>query len=151
MMFYTHLAFALLSSLVALRFLSVSNVYLFIIIACFTALVPDIDNRSSKLGSRFKIVSWVFDHRGILHTIFPPVLLFLLFNYLGYNIIALAILVGYSSHILIDALTIEGINFLHPFSSFRISGFVRTGKLMEIILFLFFIGMDIFFVINLIL
>ncbi|MDD5650560.1 MAG: metal-dependent hydrolase [Candidatus Nanoarchaeia archaeon] len=151
MMFYTHLAFALLSSLIALKFLSVSNVYLFILIVCFVALVPDIDNRDSKLGKKVKFISYFFNHRGILHTIFPPIILYFLFNYLGYNLIALAVLVGYSSHILIDALTLEGINFLHPFSSFRISGFVKTGKLLEIILFLVLMGINVFFVVKMIL
>lgn len=145
MMYYTHLAFALLSSLIVLKFLNVSNPYLFLLIACFVSLLPDIDNRDSKLGRKFKFISFFFEHRGILHTIFTPLLLFVLFSYLNYNLFALAILVGYLSHILIDGLTLEGINFLHPISSFRISGFVRTGTFLETIFFLLFIGLDMFY------
>ena len=151
MMFYTHLAFALLTSMISIKFLHPSNVLLFILIACFVALVPDIDNRDSKLGKHVKFISKIFDHRGILHTVFPPIGLFFLFNYLGYNILGIAALVGYLSHILIDAFTPEGINFLHPFTSFRISGFIRSGGLMEIILFIALFGLDIFYVVNLVL
>ena len=151
MMFYTHLAFALLTSMISIKFLHPSNVLLFILIACFVALIPDIDNRDSKLGKHVKFISKIFDHRGILHTVFPPIGLFFLFNYLGYNILGIAALVGYLSHILIDAFTPEGINFLHPFTSFRISGFIRSGGLMEIILFIALFGLDIFYVVNLVL
>lgn len=149
MMFYTHLAFALLTSLIAIKFLHVSNIYLFILVACFVALLPDIDDASSKLGRKHKIISRIFSHRGILHSIFPPLILYLLFNFLNYNTIALGILIGYLSHLFIDAFTLQGINFLHPFSSFRISGFIRTGKLLELILFLIFIGLDAFYLIKL--
>ena len=146
MMYYTHIAFALFSSLIALKFLNVSNPYLFLLIACFVSLLPDIDNKDSKLGKKVKFISFFFEHRGILHTIFPPILLFILFSYLNYNLFALAVLIGYLSHILIDGLTLEGINFLHPISSFRISGFVRTGAFLETIFFLLFVGLDLVYI-----
>jgi len=151
MMFYTHISFALLASIFAANFLHPSNFLLFILIACFVALIPDIDNRDSKLGKHVKFISKIFNHRGILHTVFPPIGLFLLFNYLGYNLIGLAVLIGYLSHILIDAFTPEGINFLHPFTSFRISGFIRTGTFLETILFLLLTGFDIFYLVKMVL
>ena len=151
MMFYTHLAFALLTSLVAINFLHPSSILLFLLVSCFVSLVPDIDNRDSKLGKKVKFVSKIFDHRGILHTVFPPIGLFILFNYLHYNLLALAVVAGYLSHIVIDALTPEGINFLHPFSSFRISGFIKTGTFLETILFLVLIGFDVFLFVKVVL
>ncbi|MBU0930274.1 MAG: metal-dependent hydrolase [Nanoarchaeota archaeon] len=149
-MYYTHIAFALLSSLIAIKFLNISNPYIFILIVCFVSLIPDIDNKDSKLGRKFKFVSMFFEHRGILHTIFPPLLLFILLSYFNYNLFAWAVLIGYLSHILIDGLTLEGINFLHPISSFRISGFVRTGAFFEIIFFLLFVGLDVFYLVKMV-
>lgn len=151
MMFYTHIAFALLSSLIALKFLSISNPYIFILVVCFVALFPDIDEKNSKLGRKIKIISKIFSHRGILHSIFPIILLFLLFYHFNYSIIAYGILVGYLSHLLIDSLTLQGINFLHPISSFRISGFVKSGGFLEMILFLVLVGFDLFYIIKMVL
>ena len=151
MMFYTHIAFALLTSIFAVKFLHPSSVLLFIFIACFVSLIPDIDNRDSKIGKHVKFISKIFDHRGILHTIFPPIGLFFLFNYLSYNLLGIAALVGYLSHILIDAFTPEGINFLHPLTSFRISGFIRAGGFMEIVLFLLLTGFDVFYLVKMVL
>ncbi|MBS3163285.1 metal-dependent hydrolase [Candidatus Woesearchaeota archaeon] len=150
-MFYTHVAFALMASLVSAKYLHPSSLVLFIFVACFVSLVPDIDNRDSKIGKHVKFISKIFDHRGILHTIFPPIGLFLLFNYLSYNLLGIAALVGYSSHILIDAFTPEGINFLHPFTTFRVSGFIKTGTFLEIILFLLLSGFDVFYLLKMVL
>jgi len=54
--------------------------------------------------------------------------------------IGLAIFIGYLTHLIADSITLEGINFLYPFSSFRIKGLIRTGSLIESLLFFILIG-----------
>ena len=45
-------------------------------------------------------------------------------------------LVGFASHLFIDALTPAGIMPLQPLLSFRVRGFVKTGSLLELFFFM---------------
>jgi len=56
--------------------------------------------------------------------------------YFNYSRFSLPIIVGYISHLIGDAITKEGIMPFYPFSGFRIKGFIRTGGLIEQILFI---------------
>ncbi|MDD5133203.1 MAG: metal-dependent hydrolase [Candidatus Nanoarchaeia archaeon] len=152
MMFYTHLAFGLLCSLLSLKYLpGISNKYIFILLVCLISIVPDIDEAGSKLGKKLWFIAKLFSHRGFLHSIYPPILLFLLFNYVFHSsLIAFAILIGYFSHLILDALTVSGINFLNPILTFRVSGFIKTGSIFEILLFLALLGLDVFYIFKLI-
>ena len=138
-MYKTHLIFGLLAGIISLKYLNVNNEGLFLFLCTIAALFPDIDHNESYLGKRIKWLSSfimrVFGHRGFFHSVFPVLILFLIFYYFGYSEIGYALGLGYLSHLLIDSITLEGINFLHPFSKFRISGFVKTGGLLEIIIF----------------
>lgn len=139
MMYKTHLIFGLLIGIFSLKFLNIENEWLFLSFCTIAALFPDLDHNESYLGRRIKWLSSfimnVFGHRGFFHSIFPVFILFFIFYYLGYTEIGYALGIGYLSHLLIDSITLEGINFLHPFSKLRISGFVRTGGFLEIIIF----------------
>lgn len=152
MMFFTHLAFALLSSLFSLKFVNPSNKYLFLIIVCLVSLFPDIDNYKSKAGKKFgfisRIIEFVFGHRGILHSVYLPLLLFCLFYFLNYQLIAFAILIGYLSHLLIDGLTVSGVNLLNPLLKLNINGFVKTGGILEYLIFILLIIIDIIYFIR---
>lgn len=148
MLFKTHVVFGLLFSLIVAKFLEISNdLLLFILISCVAAVFPDIDNSDATQEKRHKLLTKIFQHRGFMHTIFPPMIISGIIWYIGYPIIAIAILTGYFSHLLIDAFTKMGINFLHPFSTFRIAGFIKTGGILEFILFLILVGLNIFYMI----
>lgn len=140
MMFFTHLAFALLSGLFSLKFVNPSNKYLFLIIVCLVSLFPDLDNYKSKTGKKFgfisKIIEFVFGHRGLFHSIHLPLLLFCLFYFFNYKLAAFAILIGYLSHLLIDGLTVSGVNLLNPLLKLNINGFVKTGGVLEYLIFI---------------
>src|SRR3989344_7947276 len=147
MMFKTHLAFSLFIALLIITFFNITDKLIFIFILTISSSFPDIDSDKSKIGRRFpiisKLINLLFGHRGIFHSIFPPLILLFAFWYLNLFYIGLAVFIGYLTHLIGDSLTLEGINFLYPFSSFRIKGLIRTGSLIESLLFFILLGFDI--------
>jgi|TARA_B100001964_G_scaffold245071_1_gene329681 inner membrane protein len=138
-MYYTHLAFGLLVSLISINFFDINNQIMFILIAVLFSIFPDIDERKSKIGKKYKsastIINFIFGHRGFFHTIFVPLILFLGFNYIN-NEFGIAVLVGYFSHLFMDALTKHGISPLAPLVNRKINGPFKTNSLLEKVLFL---------------
>lgn len=153
MMFRTHLAFGFLIGLLSLKILDVSHPIIFLVLVTLFSSLPDIDHPKSKIGRKFFFISWpisiIFKHRGFFHSLFPPLILFFVFYYFNLIFLAFAIAIGYISHLLGDALTKEGINFLHPLSTFRIQGPLRTGAMIETILFALIVVADIAFIMRL--
>ncbi|MBT3405949.1 metal-dependent hydrolase [Candidatus Woesearchaeota archaeon] len=136
MMFKTHLMFGFLLGLFGIQYLHPSNQVLFIIIAMFCSALPDIDHPDSKIGKNVKIIAFLFEHRGFFHSIWALLLVFFLFSLTLGKVYVFAALIGYISHLLADAMTKEGIKVFHPFSKYAIRGFIRTGTLGELIVFL---------------
>jgi len=120
MMYYTHLAFGLLVSLLAINLLDINNKLFFILIVLLFSIFPDIDEKRSKIGRKYKkssaIINFIFGHRGFFHTIFIPLILYSIFYYIN-NEIGVAVLIGYSSHLFMDAITRAGIKPLSPIIS----------------------------------
>lgn len=150
MMFYTHLAFSFLIALLITKILTIEQEIFFIVIVCFFGTFPDIDTYKSKIGRKLPVISFfmnlIFRHRRLFHSLFIPILLYLVFLAIGYEFISLAILIGYASHIILDAITKSGIQLLWPFFS-RIRGFIRTNSMLEKILFLFLCIVDIYIIV----
>ncbi len=143
MMFKTHLAFGFLVGLLLMPFLHPANQIAYIILVMLGAALSDIDHPESKIGRHFKILGFLFEHRGFFHSIFALPLVALIVYLITHNYLyALPILIGYLSHLLIDALTLEGVMLFHPFSNFRIRGFFRTGSFSEYIILLLLILFD---------
>ncbi len=65
----------------------------------------------------------------------------MLWHFVGF-IYGFGLFIGYLSHLLSDALTVSGVNFLHPVAKFKIRGPVRTGTFFEVIIFFLVIGVD---------
>lgn len=86
------------------------------------AFIPDLDLKIRSLK-----------HRGILHTIWPVILIlianFFLSKYLPFSIAALAI--GYTSHLVADMLTPFGVAPIYPLHQHRIRGPIETGSIFE--------------------
>jgi inner membrane protein len=143
MMYYTHLAFGVLSSLLAIDFLKIENKILFILIVVLFSIFPDIDERKSKIGKKYKlasqIINFLFGHRGLFHTVYIPLIFYLVLYNLNRNI-GLAILIGYLSHLFMDALTKKGIRPLAPIINIKINGPFKTNSFIEKILFLVILG-----------
>jgi len=137
-MFKTHLAFSFLCAILVWPVFVDSGIprWFFLIIFIFTSLLPDIDTTSSFLGKRFKIVGWIFGHRGLFHSLFPfiliviPVYLFFGFWY------ASAVFLGCLSHLVLDMLNHQGVGLFFPLLKWRIKGFCKSGGLFEKVLFI---------------
>ena len=143
MLFKTHLAFGILLWLIIKPYFNINN-YLFLSIIILTSLLPDIDKSNSLLGKKIKPISFIieklFGHRKLFHSLlFWTVISALIWRYAGKSY-AIITLLGISSHLIADALTKQGINFLYPVSQFRIAGFIETGSLLETIFLLTIIG-----------
>lgn len=148
MMYYTHLAFGFLVSLLAINIFDISNRLLFVLIVLLFSIFPDIDERKSKIGKKYKfasrIINFLFGHRGFFHSIYIPLILYFIF-YNIINEIGIAVLVGYFSHLLMDAMTRQGIMPLYPIINRKINGFIKTNSLSEKILFLIIILLILYF------
>ena len=121
MLFYTHLTFALL---VGLYFMPDK-----LILVLIGSMIPDVDNVHSKINRKLrvtKIFSYLFKHRGFCHSLWFALGLFIFLNHFLPSY-AGAILLGYSSHLVIDSFTKRGINYLYPVARFHVRGFIETG------------------------
>lgn len=144
---------------------SIPNQYPLILlsaIAGFSALFPDLDGSESTIENikilGFKplkpvgfVVDKLFKHRGFLHSLMAVV--FLAFILLGFlpalpKEIVLAVLLGYTSHLLIDGITPLGIPLFYPLET-RVTFLpkiltITTGSFMELV---FFIALLVFYLI----
>jgi len=131
-MFKTHVAFGFLAGIVALPYLHISNQILFISLVMLGALLPDIDHPKSKIGSKFKVIGFLFEHRGFFHSFFVIPLAALIIYYFTHSYTyILPLCIGYISHLISDAVTKEGIMPFHPLTRLRLRGFIRTGGALE--------------------
>lgn len=110
------------------------------------SLFPDVDHKGSMINKFFgitKIFPYCFKHRGFFHSIWPVIALVgIVWNFS--SILAKGILVGYASHLISDGLTLAGVNFLYPVTSFTLKGPIRTGGLSEALVFVFSSGFLLF-------
>lgn len=143
MLFYTHLAFSVLIGTFAIDYLSISNKLLFFSLLILFSTLPDIDEAKSRIGRKFgffsKIINFIFGHRNFFHSLLFIVLIYIIFSFFS-DLVAISFLIATSSHLILDALTPEGITPFYPLK-YRIRGFIRTGKLSEKLLFFLFIGL----------
>lgn len=139
MLFRTHLAFSFLIGLIIVDFFKISNNILFLILFLFFSLIPDLDEHSSKISRKLKFLSFflksLFKHRGFLHSIFIPFLSSLFLFIINRKFLGLAVILGYLSHLILDAFTIKGIKPLYPLIDKRIRGFIKVGSFLENVLF----------------
>lgn len=130
MLLITHVAIAFL---IAFLYTKQPLIFFVIIIA---AILPDVDAQ--------KIPRFFLKHRGCLHSFTAAIALFALL-YSFSREFAFASFLGYSSHLLADSLTVQGINPIWPFHA-RIRGFIKTGSPLEKILMFFIFVLIIFLV-----
>lgn len=106
------------------------NFLIFVLVAIFGSMMPDIDNPSSKLGRNIKIIGYTFKHRGFFHSI-PSLILFTFICSRFFSITwTVAFFIGYLSHLILDNMTYQGIYWLYPFK-YRIKGFTKSNSLFE--------------------
>lgn len=134
MLFRTHFAISLLVGVLVAHFFN--NSLFFVILVIFFGLLPDIDTPFSHVGRRrcFYPFQWLSGHRKIFHS-FILVLIISLGLLFFSKFLMWSFLIGYSSHLFADTLTIRGIQPFYPLE-FKIRGFIKTGGFAELILFI---------------
>lgn len=107
------------------------------------ALLPDIEKKGSTISNKHKYISFlsrcICSHRGITHSLLAicivGVILFpfalLIPSGYGYAYM-IGVLIGYGSHLLLDALNPTGVPFFYPFVDKKISfAKITTGGFFE--------------------
>lgn len=136
MMFKTHLAFAFLIGLILINSFTINYPSFLLII--LTSIIADIDTNKSKIGRNLYPLNIMLKHRKLMHSLFFVFILCLLI-WIFFNSLWLWVFIGYTSHIVLDGITKQGINLFYPFSKFKITGFIRTNGIFEKILFVLII------------
>ncbi len=140
MLFYTHLLLGVLFFIISKPFFSGSHEIAFLLLVLLGSILPDIDESKSKINQWFgaggKIACLFSQHRGIFHSLIFTVFLFLLISFFTQTYYAYALAVGYLSHLIGDTFTPMGIQFLYPFSKFKLSGPIKVGGLGEMFILL---------------
>ncbi|MBS3172261.1 metal-dependent hydrolase [Candidatus Woesearchaeota archaeon] len=143
MMFKTHLIFGILAGLFFARAFIIEYSYLFVAVVAFFAIFPDIDMYKSKIGSKVKPISFIlnflFGHRGFVHSLLFAFGIYGLFYFFVNSTYAAASFIGFSSHLLLDGLSPDGIKPLFPFRP-RINGIIRSNGIVDYALFFTFLA-----------
>jgi inner membrane protein len=138
----THLLFTFILLFFYFDHFTLASPLVFIIIALITTLIVDIDHPHSTAGKYLRpfsdILQWVLGHRGLLHSLLVPICIFLILRFFNYTEPAIAILLGYTSHIIMDILTPSGIRIFYPLK-YKIRGPIKVGSWEEKILTIFLI------------
>jgi inner membrane protein len=131
MNYHSHLLFALLLALYTKCYFGGGIFFIFFILV--GALLPDLDETKSYLGRRVPLLpglsKFLFGHRGIYHSLPFAILLALFINIFSFKT-AVAIFIGYMSHLFLDATTKQGIQPFWPLKA-RIHGPITTGSIVE--------------------
>ena len=144
MIFKTHIAFALFIGLLVYNYSNFISSFVFYFLFLFSgAGFPDIDHSKSKFGRNIlsRILGFFSKHRKIFHSIFFGIALSYLFFLYDKNA-GLGFFLGFTSHIVLDSLTRQGINLLYPLGKFDVSGFIKSGGRLEAVLFYLFVFAD---------
>ncbi|MGV8152390.1 MAG: metal-dependent hydrolase [Candidatus Nanoarchaeia archaeon] len=134
MLLRTHLAFSILIILILMPY--ADNKIIFIAFALLSTLIPDIDTAFSSIGNKAyaRIVQVFVKHRGLIHSLTMAIILSLAIAIL-FPLASLGFFVGYSSHVILDSFTKDGIQPFWPIKS-QSRGFIKTGGKIEDSLFL---------------
>lgn len=129
--------------IVLIKFLNISEQILFLVLFMFFSLLPDLDSYSSKISKSLRVVSFfvklLSSHRGLLHGVFIPFFVSLILFVFNHKFLALAVFLGYLSHLVLDAVTVGGIVPFAPLFNKKIRGFIKVGSFLENLVFLILI------------
>lgn len=115
-------------------------VLIFVLLA---TVFVDVDVKNSSFGNRwyFRPLQWVVKHRGVFHSLFFGLLLSLILG--SVNLWAgFGFFVGYVSHLFLDCWTRSGVELFWPFG-WKIKGFVKSGGIIEEVVFVLLLLIDI--------
>ena len=142
-MLRTHLAIVVLAVLLFLAHIpSAVEKVIFVAVALISTALPDIDTGFSTIGKMQpgKIVQFFARHRGVFHSLTFCILVSVVLAAF-IPILSLPFFLGYGLHLFADSFTIEGIKPFWPLRAVS-SWKIRTGRLTETTLFVFFLFAD---------
>lgn len=141
-MYKTHIAIGVFLAFLFLPSVKFKAIFLPVVLIC--SLLPDIDSTQSYLGRYwiFRPLQWVIKHREFLHS-FTFCFLITAILALFLPKFTLAFFLGYWGHLMVDAMTVEGIRPFWPKKE-RIMGKIKTGGKIEKIIFYTTVIVDIF-------
>ena len=138
----THLAFGMLIAalLTLVTHFNMLHKFLFFAMIVIGSVLPDIDTPKSYVGKRVKLNPAVlFGHRTLFHSFTIVVVLFIAFLFAKQARLLLGgLLIGYVSHLLLDALTLQGIVLFWPFKA-KVRGSIATSSMIDHVLFYIFL------------
>ncbi|MBM7691461.1 inner membrane protein [Peribacillus deserti] len=120
------------------------------------ALLPDICSPTSTIGRMIplldRLVSKTFGHRTITHSLFMLILTFMVFRLTHLpEAIELGIWIGMASHLVLDAITVKGIQFLWPLKirvgipvGIKTGGTLEKGILSLLTVYIAYVGYQIY-------
>ena len=151
MLFYTHLTFSFLVGILLSKIINITHPISYFIFILIGTLIPDLDHSNSKLGNKLKFFSktieLLFGRRGLMHTIYLSLLISGIIYFFLNKEYGLSMFIGYTSHLILDGFTKEGVNILQPLSNLTLSGFIKTGGVLENIIFIILVLLIIFLLI----
>ena len=107
--------------------LLICNDFVSFILVLVGSILPDIDHNNSTLGKIIPIIPKILKHRGIMHSIWVPLILLFINKPIFY---------GYCLHLMFDILTKNGIKPLNPIFNFSIKiPLIKTGGIFEKMIF----------------
>ena len=134
MLFHTHLMLGISAFILFGDYFSGGNSILFFLLVILGSVLPDIDDGNSKIkkasGVLGSIISFLFKHRGIFHSLIFVLVMFIIVSFLN-NYYAWAITIGYLSHLVGDAITPMGIKWFYPLSHWHLKGPIKVGSIGE--------------------
>jgi len=144
MLFRTHVVFALASYFLLSYFVEMPIYVLgFVLLG---AVFVDVDIRNSRFGNRwyFRLLQFFTRHRGMFHSLFFAVLISLIIGMIN-RWFGFGLFVGYVSHLFLDVFTLEGVRLFWPFN-WKVKGFVKSGGIVEQVVFVLLLLGNICFV-----
>ena len=146
-----HLSTGVFISLLLVNFIGYNvftkvNIIIHILILFFS-IFPDIDIYNSKIGRQFgfvsRIIQFIFGHRGVFHSLWMAMFLYIVLLLFGLEIAV----VGYLGHLIVDMFTKDGVKLLYP--AIQIKGILPTNKVVNFTALIVMIGFDCILMLNL--
>jgi inner membrane protein len=148
MLLRTHLTIAVFCFLFLYNYLP-GNKIIFGIAFLIATFLVDIDSRKSKAGNHWYLRPFQLfvSHRGVLHSLLFGFILSLFLFFISQDF-GVGFFFGYVLHLLVDCFTTQGVSLFWPVDlKIRIFG-IRSGGLIEQIIFVLVLLTDVWLIIN---
>jgi len=135
MLFHTHILLGITLFLLVGDLFKGGNEIVFFLLVLVGSVLPDLDSAKSKVNRWSGIIgitiAFLFKHRGLFHSMFLHLLLFLIAWSIVGVYYASGLFLGYLAHFAGDSVTRGGVCVFYPFSRYKIKGPIKVGSFSE--------------------